>query len=216
MSDKQSSRIWIFDLDDTLHDASTRVFPHINRSMTQYLMTHLALDEADACNLRQHYWHRYGATLQGLMRHHGTDPHHFLHHTHQLPVLEAMVTRTRGLRHALKRLPGRKVVFTNAPMHYAEQVLRLIGIRDLFDLVFSIESTRFQPKPARRGFMRLLCKLRVRAPRCIMVEDSLPALMTARRLGMKTVYVSPGSQKPSYVDARIATVLALPDTATQL
>ena len=216
MSDNPTHRVWIFDLDDTLHNASAQVFPHINRSMTQYLMTHLDLDEASACQLRQHYWHRYGATLQGLMRHHGTDPHHFLHHTHQFPALERMVLKTRGLRHALKRLPGRKVVFTNAPMHYAEQVLRLIGVRDLFELVFSIESTRFQPKPALRGFMRLLGKLRVRAQRCIMVEDSLPALMTARRLGMKTVYVSARTQKPSYVDARIASVLALPSTATQL
>ena len=216
MSDIPSQRVWIFDLDDTLHDASGRVFPHINRSMTQYLMTHLNLDEASACQLRQHYWHRYGATLQGLMRHHGTDPHHFLHHTHQFPALERMVHRTRGLRQALQRLPGRKVVFTNAPMNYAEQVLRLIGVRDLFDFIFSIESTRFQPKPAMRGFMRLLSKLRVRAQRCIMVEDSLPALMTAKRLGMKTVYVTPDSQKPSYVDARIASVLALPNIATLL
>ena len=40
-------------------------------------------------HLREHYWQRYGATLLGLVRHHGTDPEHFLHHTHQIPDLEA-------------------------------------------------------------------------------------------------------------------------------
>lgn len=212
----KGTRVWIFDLDDTLHNASAHVFPHINRSMTEYLMTHLDLDEASACALRQHYWHRYGATLHGLMRHHGTDPHHFLHHTHQFPALERMVLQTRGLRQALQRLRGRKVVFTNAPMAYAERVLQLLGIRGLFDAVFSIESTRFQPKPALRGFMRLLHTLKADARRCVMVEDSLPALMTARRLGMKTVYVHPASRKPSYVDARIPSVLALPAIAPSL
>ena len=205
-------RVWIFDLDDTLHDASAHIFPHINRSMTYYLMTHLDLCEADACALRRDYWHRYGATLHGLMRHHGTDPHHFLHHTHQFPDLTAMVLKARGLRHALQRLQGRKVVFTNAPMAYAEQVLQLLGIRDLFQTVFSIESTRFQPKPAKQGFLRILRALRVSAWRCVMVEDSLPALRTARGLGMKTVYVNPNTKRPSFVDARIGSILALPKT----
>jgi putative hydrolase of the HAD superfamily len=205
-------RVWIFDLDDTLHDASAHIFPHINRSMTHYLMTHLDLCEADACALRRDYWHRYGATLHGLMRHHGTDPHHFLHHTHQFPDLTAMVLKARGLRHTLQRLKGRKVVFTNAPMAYAEQVLQLLGIRDLFQAVFSIESTRFQPKPAKQGLLRILRALRARTARCVMVEDSLPALRMAKRLGMKTVYVNPNAKRPSFVDARIGSILALPKT----
>jgi putative hydrolase of the HAD superfamily len=33
-------------------------------------------DEAHQLNL--HYWHRHGATLLGLMRHHGVKPAHFL------------------------------------------------------------------------------------------------------------------------------------------
>jgi putative hydrolase of the HAD superfamily len=209
---KAHQRVWIFDLDDTLHNASAHVFPHINRAMTEYLMTHLALNEQEACQLRRHYWVKYGATLHGLMRHHDTDPHHFLHHTHQFPDLENMVLKARGLRSALRQLKGRKVIFTNAPMKYAEQVLRLLNVRDLFEAVFSIESTLFRPKPATQGFLRLLKAQRVQARRCVMVEDSLPALRTARKLGMKTVYINPSAKRPSYVDARIGSVLALPRT----
>ena len=74
-------RAWIFDLDNTLHNAAPHIFPHINRAMNAYLQAHLGLDEAAAGELRRHYWHRYGATLLGLMRHHATDPKHFLWHT---------------------------------------------------------------------------------------------------------------------------------------
>lgn len=204
-----NQRIWVFDLDDTLHNASAHVFPHINRAMTNYLMTHLDLNEQEACQLRRHYWVKYGATLHGLMRHHGTDPHHFLHHTHQFPELDKMVLRARGLRSTLQRLKGRKMVFTNAPIKYAEQVLQLLKVRDLFEAVFSIESTLFQPKPAIQGFLRLLKSQRLQATHCVMVEDSLPALRTARKLGMKTVYISPNAKRPSYVDARIGNVHAL-------
>lgn len=184
--------------------------------MTQYLMTHLNLSESDACNLRREYWHKYGATLHGLMRHHGTDPYHFLHHTHQFPQLDAMVIRTRGLRSTLMQLSGRKIVFTNAPMAYAEHVLALLKVRDLFDGVFSIESTRFEPKPSRRGFLRLLRKFRLQANRCIMVEDSQSALKTAKRLGMKTIHITRDAGRTAYVDANLRSVLALPKIAASI
>jgi putative hydrolase of the HAD superfamily len=209
----QGHRTWIFDLDDTLHNASAHVFPQINLAMTRYLMTHLDLDEAAACQLRRDYWHKYGATLHGLMRHHGTDPHHFLHHTHQFPDLPAMVLKARGLRHTLRQLRGQKFVFTNAPMHYAMQVLDLLGIRHHFDGVFSIESTRFEPKPSPVGFRRMLSKFSLLASDCIMVEDSLPALRTAKKLGMQTIYISKTSGRPSYVDVSLRSVLALPRMA---
>lgn len=213
---KQPGFVWIFDLDDTLHDASLHIFPHINHAMTRYLMTHLDLTEEAANKLRRDYWLQYGATLKGLMLHHETNPHHFLHHTHQFPQLKNMVIKAPGLRSMLNKLPGRKIVFTNAPIRYAEQVLKHLNIRHLFSGIFSIESTRFQPKPSTTGFVRLLRHFRLDASRCAMVEDSLSALKTAKKLGMKTVFVHPKAQLPAFVDARINSVLALPKVATTI
>lgn len=208
------SRVWIFDLDDTLHDASSHIFPMMNRAMTHYIMDTLQLEEAAAFKLRQHYWRVYGATLKGLMRHHGGhptyfSPYHFLQQTHALGDLESMVIQTRGLRSLIKRLPGRKVVFTNAPMSYALRVLKLLGIGDMFETVFSVESTRFHPKPSMRGFKQLLTTIKAKAADCVMLEDNLPALMTAKRMGMKTVYVSKHPRKPSYVNRRISSIMKL-------
>ncbi|MGH8731456.1 MAG: haloacid dehalogenase, partial [Burkholderiales bacterium] len=95
MQSRFSGRTWIFDLDNTLHDARQHIFPHIDRSMTAYLAEHLDLG-ADAANeLRQFYWRRYGATLVGLIRHHGIDPHHFLRETHRFPEIENLVVGRR-------------------------------------------------------------------------------------------------------------------------
>ena len=110
---------WVFDLDNTLHNASPHIFPHIHRSMTAYLQQHLRLSAEDAGTLRLHYWRSYGATLLGMMRHHGTDPEHFLRETHAFPDLPGMVVYERGLAAMLRRLPGRKLVLSNAPRHYA-------------------------------------------------------------------------------------------------
>jgi putative hydrolase of the HAD superfamily len=198
------TRCWIFDLDNTLHNARPHIFPHINRAMTEYLQRELGLDEESASRLRRDYWMRYGATLLGLMRHHGTDPRDFLWRTHQFPELGRMVVREPLLRATLTRLPGRKFVFSNGPLHYARAVLKLLAIGDLFDAVFSIESTRYRPKPDAHGFLRLARATHVRARRCIMIEDTLANLRTAKKLGMKTVWVTREARSPAYVDVKIS------------
>ena len=204
-----TKKIWIFDLDDTLHNASAHIFPVMNRTMTQYIMDELNLDETAAHELRKHYWRVYGATLKGLMRHHGVDAYHFLQETHRLMDLPNMVIQIKRLKHLLNSLPGRKCVFTNAPREYAFRVLQLMDIEDCFDLVFSVESTKFHAKPSVRGFQLLLKTLKAYPKNCIMLEDNLPALMTAKRLGMRTVWVTKKLHKPNFVDYRLSSVLAL-------
>ena len=209
-------RLWIFDLDNTLHNATPHIFPHINRSMTAYLQEHLQMEENVANDLRVYYWQRYGATMTGLMRHHGTDPDHFLWHTHQFPDLPNMVLREPRLRHVLKALPGSKVVFSNAPQQYAHAVLSLLRIDDLFDEVMAVEHTRYLPKPDRFGFMRLMKRHRVRAAQCVMVEDSVENLFTAKRLGMRTVWVNPGNKSAPCVDVKIGDVMQLQNVLHRL
>jgi putative hydrolase of the HAD superfamily len=208
--------VWIFDLDNTLHNATANIFPHINRSMTAYVQKHVGLDEQASSELRVHYWQRYGATLSGMMKHHGTDPKHFLWHTHQFPVLEQMVLREPRLRQALKKLPGKKLIFSNAPYLYACAVLKLLRINDLFDDVFAIEHAHYQPKPQVAGFIRLLSKHRLNPVHCIMVEDSAENLQSAKRLGMRTVWADATSRSHAYVDVKIRSVLELPRALSRL
>ncbi|MDX8399038.1 MAG: pyrimidine 5'-nucleotidase [Gallionellaceae bacterium] len=208
--------IWIFDLDNTLHNASPHIFPHINRSMTAYLQQQLGLDETAASALRVHYWQHYGATLSGMMKHHATDPKDFLWHTHQFPELPKMVLRQAQLRHMLLKLPGKKLVFSNAPQHYAHAVLKLLRVDDLFDDLFAIEHTLYRPKPQLAGFHRLLHKHRLNPARCVMVEDCAANLQTAKRLGMRTVWVNQSSRMPAYVDVKVTNVIELPRALSRL
>lgn len=201
--------IWLFDLDNTLHNASPHIFPHINRSMTDYLEQHLGLARGEANALRTHYWHRYGATLLGLMRHHGTDPHHFLHETHRFDRLHEMMVFDRALRGMLRKLPGRRFVFSNAPRHYANAVLNIMGVSDLFETVIGIEDLDFHPKPGIRAYRSLLSSHRLNPAHCIMLEDSAVNLRTAKRLGMRTVLVGRGLRTPGYVDLKLASILDL-------
>ncbi len=205
-----SRRVWIFDLDNTLHDASVHIFPSMHAQINAYLKRHLDLDDEGANAMRRRFWELYGTTLKGLMRHYGTDPRRFLRETHEFPELRDMVVHEAALRDALARLGGRKLIFSNAPRHYVEQVLRAMGVGRWFDAVYTIESTRYRPKPALAGFQMLLRAHDLDAHRCAFVDDSLENLRAAKRVGMSTVWVSPRAARPPCVDLRVASVLELP------
>lgn len=201
---RSRERLWIFDLDNTLHDATPHIFPYLHRAMADYISRYLAVDEDEATRLRQRYWQRYGATLLGLMRHHRVDPKHFLWHTHQFSDLGQMLVFEKHLKAVLAKLPGRKVLFSNAPRHYAEAVLGLIGLEHVFARIYAIEEVRFRPKPDLSGFRKILRTENVAPADAIMVEDSLENLLAAKRLGMKTVWISRSHRRPAGVDLVVA------------
>ena len=188
-----SDLIWLFDLDNTLHDASRAVFGHLNRSMTDYIQEALGMPREEADRLRAHYWRRYGATLLGLERHHGIRAAHFLAQTHRLPGLEAQLHMRPADRAALNRLPGRKFLLTNAPADYAKRVLTALDLASCFEGVIAIEAMRvfgdLRPKPDARMLRVVLARHKLPASRCILVEDTLANLKSARRLGLRTVWM---------------------------
>ncbi|MBX3635586.1 MAG: HAD-IA family hydrolase [Rubrivivax sp.] len=218
---RTSPPVWLFDLDDTLHDATTASMPQLRESFGRYIEQHLRLTREESDALRSRYWQRYGATLLGLVRHHGVKAAHFLHETHLLPGLEQ---RVRGHRHdlaALARLPGRRYILTNAPAAYAKRVLGVLGIDHLFEGLFAIEDMhmfgQLRPKPDARMLRRLVARLRVMPSQCVLVEDTLVHQKAARGLGMHTVWMQrwlPGKKRrhagrPGYVTHRVRSLAQL-------
>jgi len=219
----RTGRIWLFDLDDTLHDASNATMGELRVAMADYITEHLQVTADEGQALRSRYWLRYGATLLGLVRHHAVKPSHFLHQTHQLPGLEQRVRGHKPDLAALARLPGRKLILTNAPAAYAMRVLGVLGIARCFDAVLSIEDMHMfgdlRPKPDARMLRRVAVRLGVPPSRCTLVEDTLEHQKAARSIGMDTVWmqrwlpaVAPGKRRPlrpAYVDRRVRNLRSL-------
>ena len=215
--------VWLFDLDNTLHDASHAIFPAINHNMNA-LIARVLESEArpshpDAVNaVRIAYWQRYGATLLGMMRHHAVRSEDFLRDAHQFENLSAMIRAERGTSRMLRRLPGRKILLTNAPASYAHHVLRHLGLHRHFTDHLPIESMvvhrQLRPKPSRLLLRKLLAREGLSARRCVLVEDTLDNLKSARSLGLRTVwltgYLPARTGRPSFVDVRVKSLSQLP------
>ncbi len=185
--------VWFFDLDNTLHDASHAIFRAIDTRMTDYVERHLEVDRAEADRLRSHYWQRYGATLLGLVRHHAVDPRHFLRAAHDFDVAP-LLRAERQLTEVLRRLPGRKVLLSNAPRDYARAVLRGLALHRHIDRRYTIESMRvhgsFRPKPSRLMLQAMLAREKVGRGAAVLVEDSARNLKSARAVGFRTVLMT--------------------------
>lgn len=221
--------VWLFDLDDTLHHAGAEILPQINLLMTEFVARTLATDLDTASAIRADYWRRYGATLLGMIRHHGTSADAFLAATHAFDNLPAMIRAERGVVRRLRSLPGRKILLTNAPTAYAADVLRHLRLALQFDRQVAIEQMavhgRLRPKPDLLMLRRLLVRLRIAPARAILVEDTLSHLKRYKRLGLRTVWMTgylsghgtaagvqragARGRKPGYVDVKVRSLAAL-------
>ena len=233
--------VWLFDLDNTLHDASHAIFPAISANMNTYIARVLSQNGETATQAminaaRVGYWKRYGATLLGMMRHHGVSAADFLSETHDLKDLRAMMRSETGLGRLLQRLPGRKILLTNAPLDYSTQVMRHLKLGRHFAHHIAIEQMhvhgQLRPKPSKLMLARLLRKHGVAARDCILVEDTLANLKSAKQLGLRTVWVTqylrPNERstlaqarprrliRPNFVDVKVKSVRQLPKQLRRL
>ena len=178
---------WLFDLDNTLYPLESGLGVDISERITGYVerLTGLPRDEAHA--LQKRYLDQHGLTLKGLMLNHGVDPDEY-HQTFADLSLEALA-REPELIAAIARLPGRRLIFTNADAGHARRVMDHLGLRDLFSEVFHIESAGFVPKPDPQAFARLIAAHAVEPRTTAFFEDRALNLEPAAALGMTTVLV---------------------------
>jgi putative hydrolase of the HAD superfamily len=178
---------WLFDLDNTLYPLESGLAHELSDRITAYVEKLTGLPRAEAHTLQKRYLDEHGLTLKGLMLHHGVDPNEF----HQVfaDVSLDVLSRDPELLEALGRLPGRRVIFTNADAVHAGRVMRHLGLDVLFDEVFHFEAAGFVPKPEPESFRRLMAAHRVEPRTTAFFEDRALNLAPAADLGMTTVLV---------------------------
>lgn len=188
---------WVFDLDNTLYPPQARLFDQIEVRMTDWVMSALKVDHAEADRLRKHYWHSYGTTLAGLMREHGVDPAPYLIDVHDISLDHLELDA--GLARAIRALPGRRIVYTNGTAPYAERVLAARGLSGVFDAVYGVEHAEFLPKPERAAFEAVFARDGVRPDRAAMFEDDPRNLAAPHQMGMRTVHVAPEPEDHDHI-----------------
>ena len=187
MKELKLIKYWIFDLDNTLYSGKTRVFEQVDKKMSEYISKKLNVSTAEAKEIQKNYFHEYNTTLNGMIKNHKIDVDEFLEFVHNIDI--DFLKKDLILCEELKKLDGKKIIFTNGPRKHALNVTKRIGIDQYFDDIFDIIDSEFVPKPAIQPYKKLVEKHKIDPKLCVFVEDIARNLKPAYEMGMKTVWI---------------------------
>lgn len=207
-------RNWVFDLDNTLYPASARLFDQMDIKMTAYVARVLGIDLIKARRIQKAYFFDHGTTLAGLMAEHGVDPHHFLADVHDIEM--DVLDHNAPLAAAIARLPGRKIVFTNADTPYAARVLDRLGLATSFEAIHDIHAMDLKPKPNASAYAGLCAAFDIDPTESLFVEDMARNLAPAKAIGMTTVWIDNGSEQAAAEQDRSFIDFTTPDLTAWL
>ena len=182
-------RFLIFDLDETLYPRNAGLMQEIGVRINRYLIENLHLPQDQANELRQRYYQQHGTALRGLVvERPDVDPEDYLHFVHDIRLTDYLGSDP-ALADMLRSIPLTKVIFTNATVEHAQNVLSVLGIADQFVDIIDVRRVEFVSKPNGEAYKRLLNILQARGDECILIEDAARNLLPGKALGMTTILV---------------------------
>ena len=187
MKEFNSVKFWLFDLDNTLYSGKTKVFEQIDRKMSMYISKKLNVDITAAKEIQKNYFYEYNTTLNGMIKNHKIDPNEFLDFVHDINV--DFLKKDIELGQELKKLNGKKIIFTNGSRNHAINITQRIGVDQYFDDIFDIVDSKFIPKPSVEPYKKLIEKHKIDPNLCVFVEDIARNLKPAYEMGMKTIWI---------------------------
>ncbi len=183
---------FLVDLDDTVYPASSGLWMAIRHRIDLFVAQKLNLPIDEASTVRRGLFFQYGTTLRGLQAMYQVDQEEYLSFVHDVP-LDNYLRPDPGLKAALMAYPQRKVIFTNADCAHARRVLAALDLDGCFERIIDMHA--FQPycKPMPEAFQACFALLEANPEQCVLIDDTLDNLVTAKSFGMRTVWVT---QKP--------------------
>ena len=180
---------FIFDLDGTLYeqDMLEKVFGQVSKRMGDFISQKLNVNLKKAKELQKNYFHKYYTSLNGLMIHHDINPQEFLKYVHEINL--DFLKKDIVLKEELLKLDAKKYIYTNGSIGHIEQIIKSLGIEDLFDDTFDIVEANYVPKPSLESCKNMVKKFNINPKETVFIEDIAMNLEPAKKLGMKTVWI---------------------------
>jgi pyrimidine 5'-nucleotidase len=198
-----SIKTLFIDLDDTVYPAESGIWHLIGERINQYMIEQVHIPADGISELREQLFHVYGTTMRGLVNEYKIDARDYLAFVHDIP-LENYLQPNLALYQALKALPFRKVIFTNADTNHAMHVLKTVGIDSLIDQVIDILMVSPYCKPQKESFQKALESSGDQDPTTIAYfDDNVENLAVARQMGFYTVKVGRKTSLPGCSHASI-------------
>ena len=175
------------DCDDTVYFNSWATAVRLKNRISEYTQRRLGLDDDYAWRL----YKTYGTALRGLLQEGLIAPERveeYLHAVHNVPLEE--IARDPALREMFLRMDVKRYIFTASTREHAMRCLRRVGIDDLFDGIIDCRDVNLVTKHDPDAFRLAMQRAGAKDPsRCMLLDDSVQNIRTAKSLGMRTCLV---------------------------
>jgi putative hydrolase of the HAD superfamily len=121
------------------------------------------------------------------MVNHNINPKKYLEYVHDIDF--SIIKPDKELNDLIKKVHGKKIVFTNADIVYAKKILKNLDLINIFDDIYDIERMNFLPKPNLQTYKKLIATYNLDVKKAILFDDIPQNLIPAADLGLKTVQV---------------------------
>ncbi len=203
----------VFDLDETLYPVECGLWEAIGERINSYMLDVMGFAREEIRPLRDKLYHQYGTTLRGLKMVYGVDEVDYLEYVHDVPLANYIKADER-IRNVLLGFPQRRIIFTNGHTAHARRVLNLLNLEDCFDQIIDVLDVSPYCKPQPEAFNIMLEKAGGLLPNeCILLDDNLGNVRSARQMGFHTVWVGRSDTSNGGADdyhAAVKTLLDLP------
>ena len=100
----------------------TRVFEQVDKKMSEYISEKLNVSVVEAKEIQKNYFYEYNTTLNGMIKNHKIDADEFLEFVHNIDI--DFLKKDPTLSEELKKLDGKKIIFTNGSRKHALNVTK--------------------------------------------------------------------------------------------
>lgn len=204
-----------FDLDDTLYPPESGIWQAVGDRILEFMHNEVGIPWENISEKRMELFEKYGTTLRGLNEIYGIYIPRYLAYVHDVPLAKHIQPNPQ-LAETIKRIPLKRMIFTNADKAHASRTLKVIGLEDCFDGMVDILEVFPHCKPDPQAFaiaMQIAGESDYQC--CILVDDHDKNLQVARQLGMYTI--KPHScASHSIANACIVKINDLPQVLTPL
>lgn len=196
---------YVFDLDATLYRDNGEVEADCERLVDEFFRVRLGFSAEEARRQREIILRKYRYEAQAMENGYGVSEKEFMDYICNVAV--GHLSPDPQLEVLLRRLPGRRFVYTDSTAgHVADTLRRLEVSPQVFDFVCDAERTGFKFKFQKEGFEEFFRICKIEPQKGVMFEDSLRNLEIAKSFGMTTVLISPHRENKVYLDYQFSDI----------
>lgn len=191
------NKVLIFDLDATLYDVGDKIEQLCDAKVVRYFADKLKISLEQSEKLISEVRSRYAYDVEALEHDFPFSKFEFMEDVCDVDV--SVLQPDPKLNELLKSLPQPKYILTDSIRRHVHDTLKAIQVdENLFSGVFDAHDMKYTFKYNPESFKLFLQKYNLNAKDCVLFEDSVTNLKTAKKLGFTTVLIR--REHPADVD----------------